>query len=95
MMRPMYVQLTTTIATITVDRPGLMSPPAQPLPSEQDDAIPSARRRIGKASVTSMTREMTVSVAPRWKPARSPATTPSPTDRNVATSATWSETRAP
>ena len=25
MMRPMYVQLTTTIATITVDRPGLIS----------------------------------------------------------------------
>ena len=65
MMRPIYVQLTTTIATITVDRPGLISPPAQPFPSEQDDAIPSARRRIGNARVTSMTREMTVSVAPR------------------------------
>ncbi len=88
MMRPMYVQLTTTIATITVDRPGLISPRAQPFPSEHDEAMPRASRRIGKASVTSITREMTVSTVPRWKPASRPATTPRPTDSAVAMSAT-------
>ena len=29
------------------------------------DAIPSARRRIGNASTTSVAREMTVSILPR------------------------------
>jgi hypothetical protein len=65
MIRPMYVQLMTTIAAITVDLPGLISPPRQPLPSEHADAIPSARRSTGNASVTSISREMTVSVTPR------------------------------
>ena len=91
----MYVQLTTTIATITVESPGLTVPRRQPLPSEHDEAIPSASSRIGNASVTSMTREMSVSTGPRWKPASMPATTPRPTDNAVATSATSSDTRAP
>ena len=46
-------------------RPGLISPPRQPLPSEHADAMPSASSRIGNASTTSMTRESSVSTQPR------------------------------
>jgi hypothetical protein len=61
----MYVQFTTTMATVTVARPGLIRPPAHPFPSEHDEAMPRASSRIGNASVTSINREMTVSTAPR------------------------------
>ena len=96
MIRPMYVQLTTTIATMTVDRPGLIRPPAQPFPSEHDEAIPSASSRIGNASVTSITpRDERVDRAAVEAGDHARATTPRPTESAVATSATSSETRAP
>ena len=80
---------------ITTVIPGLMIPWKQPLPSEQAAARPSASRRIGKASSTSMKRDRTMSTGPRKKPATMPTTTPIVTENAVAMSATSSETRAP
>ena len=55
----------TTIATVTVERPGLINPAAQPFPSEHAEAMPSASSSTGNASVTSISREITVSTGPR------------------------------
>jgi len=54
---------------MTVVRPGVISPPRQPLlffpPSEHDDEMPIASSRIGKARTTSMNRDRIVSTQPR------------------------------
>ena len=80
---------------ISVVRPGLISPPRQPLPSVQADDSPMASSRIGNARTTSMMRESAVSSQPPKKPASVPMSTPKKTARPVEMNATSSETRAP
>ena len=63
-IRAMNVQLMNAMTTMTTLRPGLTRPPTHPWPSEHADAIPSASRRIGKASSTSTSRERRVSTQP-------------------------------
>ena len=54
-----------------------------------------AKRKLGKASITSATRMIVESVAPPKYPATAPSSPPTTNARDTEAMATTSETRAP
>ena len=85
-----------TITAMTIDRPGLINPPAQPSFVVLHAAtMPIEIRTCGTASMTSAPRESVVSAQPPKKPAMTPTNVPISTARPDATMPTSSDVRAP
>ena len=81
---------------MTIDKPGLISPPAHPSFVVLHAAtMPIEMSNCGTASMTSAPRESVVSAQPPKKPARRPMIVPISTAMPDATIPTSSEVRAP
>ena len=80
---------------ITTDRPGWISPPAQPFSPEHAVARPRPRSSTGNASITSSERAITVSDPAAVEAGDDAEHQPRITDRPVPMKATVNETCAP